>query len=77
MEFICRRGDNLWLNRFNTVCSGVKRWALLSPSVAPELAERVRPPPGWSWTTAEWFLKEWPSIAADPSAYKLSHLRPS
>lgn len=50
------------------VVSGRKRWALLSPSVGAALARRSRPPPGFSWTVAEWFAEEWPSIAVEAVA---------
>ena len=50
------------------VVSGRKRWALLSPSVGAALAKRSSPPAGFSWTVAEWFVEEWPSIAAEAVA---------
>ena len=50
---------------WNTVCSGVKRWALLSPEVSAPLAERESPPEGTKWTIPDWFREEWPSIAAE------------
>lgn len=50
------------------VVSGVKRWALLSPGVVASLATRSCPPDGFTWTLAEWFEKEWPSIAKEAVA---------
>ena len=57
--------DPVGTNAWNYCCSGIKRWALVSPEASSALIKRDTAPDGFTWTIMEWFDKEWPSIVID------------